>query len=191
MPKIAAATLAEHQAAQRRALVAAAMETLLADGAAAITPAAVGRRAGLARSSVYQYFPSTAALVAAVIEEAFPPWDAALGAALDGVEAPAARIDAYVEATLRLTAEGHHRAAGALLNADLPPEVRRRLAELHRATTEPLSAAVRALGVPEPELTARLLGGLLSAAMAAIEGGADAEVATARVKALLAGELGG
>jgi len=189
MPKIAAATLAEHQAAQKRALVAAAMDTLVEDGAAAITPAAVGRRAGLARSSVYQYFPSSTALVAAVIEEAFPPWDAALGAALEGLEDPAERIDAYIDATLRLTAEGRHRAAGALLNAELPPQTRRRLAELHHATVEPLSAAVRDLGVPDPELTARLLGGLLSTAMAAVEGGADPGDVTARVKALLAGEL--
>ncbi|MEY9886476.1 AcrR family transcriptional regulator [Catenulispora sp. MAP5-51] len=189
MPKIAAATLAEHQEAQRRALVGAAMDTLLADGAAAITPAAVGRRAGLARSSVYQYFPSTAALLAAVIEEAFPAWDAALEAALAGVEVPAARLAAYIDTTLLLTAQGRHRAAGALLNADLPPEARRRLAELHRRTTEPLVAAVRDLGVPEPELTARLLGGLLSAAMAAVESGADPQQTGVRVKALISGEL--
>ncbi|MEY9932172.1 hypothetical protein ABH926_006821 [Catenulispora sp. GP43] len=75
------------------------------------------------------------------------------------------------------------------MNADLPPEARRRLAELHRRTTEPLVAAVRDLGVPEPDLTARLLGGLLSAAMAAVEPGADPRQTGERVKALIGGPV--
>jgi AcrR family transcriptional regulator len=189
MPKITAATLADHQIAQRRALVEAAMRTLLESGATAITPAAVGRRAGLARSSVYQYFPSTAALIEAVVEESFPPWNEALQEALAGIDDPAARITAYIDATLRLTAEGHHRAAGALLTAELPAAVQNRLNELHRQTTAPLAAAVRDLGVPDPALTGRLLGGLLQAAMAAVEGGAELAIVSERVRAVLGGEL--
>lgn len=185
MPKISAATVPEHRARQRQALVRAAMAILTENGAGAVTPAAVGTRAGLARSSVYQYFPSTAALLATVIEEAFADWNATVAAAMAGAATPAARIDAYVTAALRLAAAGGHRAAAALAHADLPPACRSRLDELHREEAGPLAAAITALGAPDPELTGRLLGGLLQAAMAAVEAGADPDSAISRTLAVI------
>ena len=61
MPRIDAPTVAEHHAQRRAALLAAAEELLAEQGVEAVTPAAVGARAGLARSSVYQYFSSSPA----------------------------------------------------------------------------------------------------------------------------------
>ncbi|MGE5134715.1 MAG: TetR/AcrR family transcriptional regulator [Gemmatimonadota bacterium] len=189
MPKISAATVPEHRARQRRALIAAAVDILAESGAAAVTPAAVGARAGLARSSVYQYFPSTAALLATLVEEAFADWNATVATAMAQADSPAGRIDAYLTAALRLAAAGGHRAAAALYTADLPPECRRRVGELHREEAEPLAAAIRDLGVPDPGLTGQLLAGLLQAAMTAVEGGADPAAVTARMLALLHGGL--
>ncbi len=149
MPKINASTVAEHRAQQREALIGAAIDILVAEGAAAVTPAAVGARAGLARSSVYQYFDSSAALLATVTEEAFRrsneahPRDrrrAGPGGAGRGV----------LPGELRLGAEGAHRPAAALMNAGLPPVCLERLMELHREQVEPFRAAVRELGVPSP-----------------------------------------
>lgn len=185
MPKISAATVPEHRARQRRALIAAAVDILAESGAAAVTPAAVGARAGLARSSVYQYFPSTAALLAALVEEAFADWNATVATAMARAHTPAGRIDAYLSAALRLAAAGGHRAAAALSGADLPPECRRRVGELHREEAAPLAAAISDLGVPDPELTGQLLTGLLQAAMTAVENGADLATVTGRTLALL------
>ncbi|EQD37557.1 transcriptional regulator, TetR family, partial [mine drainage metagenome] len=106
MPRISAPTLAEHQARQRRALIEATIDILASEGVGAVSPATVGRRAGLARSSVYQYFDSTASIIATAVEEAFPPANAALAAALAGATTPEGRIDAYVRETLRLAAAG-------------------------------------------------------------------------------------
>ena len=53
MPRITAPTVAEHHAKQRRALLDAARD-LLAETGAEPSMAAVARRAGLARSSIYQ-----------------------------------------------------------------------------------------------------------------------------------------
>lgn len=185
MPKISAATVAEHRAHQRQALIRAAVDVLVEQGAAAVTPAAVGARAGLARSSVYQYFPSSASLLATIVEESFPRADAAVAEALAGVDDPARRIECFVAAELRLAAEGIHRPANALMSADLPPECRQRLMELHLRHAEPLAAAIRDLGVPDPALTGRLIAGLLQAAMSAIEEGHDPEAAGDRVLGLL------
>ncbi|WP_139275679.1 TetR/AcrR family transcriptional regulator, partial [Mangrovactinospora gilvigrisea] len=100
MPKISAATVPEHRAQQRAALIRAAVDLLAEQGVTAVTPAAVTARAGLARPSFYQYFPSSAALLAAIVEDAFTAADVAVAQALDAATEPRARIDAFVRAEL-------------------------------------------------------------------------------------------
>ncbi|BCJ33297.1 hypothetical protein Athai_08000 [Actinocatenispora thailandica] len=173
MPKINAATVAEHRAQQRAALIRAAIDILIEQGAAAVTPGAVGARAGLARSSFYQYFPSGAGILAAIVEDAFAAANTVLDQALGAVEEPSGRIDAFVRAELRLAAQGLHRPAAALLRAELPAECRDRVHELHQLHYLPLQAAIAASSATEPQLTAQLVGGLLQAAMTAVEQGAD------------------
>ena len=172
MPKISAPTVAQHRVRQREALLHAATDLLVSGGVSAVTPAAVGAAAGLARPSVYQYFASGADILAAVIEDAFPRANESLRAALGEAIGPAEAIDAYVRETLRLTAEGAHRPAAALATAQLPDECLARLRELHREQAAPLLDALQTLGVPELHLTAQLLGGVIEAAMRAIEHGA-------------------
>ena len=178
MPRISAPTVAQHRVRQRDALLHAATELLVSGGVSAVTPAAVGAAAGLARPSVYQYFSSGADILAAVIEDAFPRANESLQAALDGAIGPAEILDAYVRETLRLTAEGAHRPAAALAAAQLPDECLARLRELHREQAAPLLDALQTLGVPELQLTAQLLGGVIEAAMRAIEHGAPLAVVT-------------
>lgn len=178
MPRISAPTLAEHRRRQREALLRAATDILVAKGASAVTPAAVGAAAGLARSSVYQYFGSGAAIIAAVIEDAFPRSNDQMRAALDGLTDPVEVVEAYLRETLRQAADGTHRPAAALRGADLPAECLARLDELHREQSAPLLAALRDLDVPEPMIRGRLLGGMLDAAMRAVESGADPEAVT-------------
>jgi AcrR family transcriptional regulator len=180
MPKISAPTVAEHRLRQRSALLEAAIGLLVAGGVNAITPTAVGAAAGLSRPAVYQYFSSGADILAAVIEAAFPPANDALLRALEPTKTPAERLDVYVQVTLRLAAEGAHRAAAALVAGPLPPECRVRLMELHREQAAPFLGALRELDVPELLITTRLLGGVLEAAIAAIESGASLPAVTER-----------
>src|SRR5665647_1897633 len=173
MPKISAPTVAEHRVRQRSALLEAATELLVSGGVSAVTPAAVGAAAGLARPSVYQYFTSGADILAGVIEDAFPRANESLQVALDAAVGPAEKLDAYVRETLRLAAEGANRPAAALAAAQLPDECLARLRELHREQAAPFMDALQTLGVPELQLTAQLLGGVTEAAMGAIEHGAS------------------
>ena len=178
MPKISAPTVAQHRARQRDALLHAATDLLVRGGVSAVTPAAVGAAAGLARPSVYQYFSSGADILAAVIEDAFPRANESLRAALGEATGPAETLDTYVRERLRLTAEGAHRPAAALAAAQLPDECLARLRELHREQAAPVLEALQMLGVPELHLTAQLLGGVIEAAMRAIEHGAPLAVVT-------------
>ncbi|GAA1274700.1 TetR/AcrR family transcriptional regulator [Streptomyces aureus] len=185
MPKINASTVAEHRAQQREALIEAAVDILVSEGATAVTPAAVGARAGLARSSVYQYFDSSAALLATITEEAFRRSNEALARAMATVNGPLERIEAFFRESLRLGAEGAHRPATALMDAGLHPACQQRLMELHAEQVEPFRAAVRQLGVPEPALTADLIAGMLHAALAAVERGTPLDTVTERTLALV------
>ncbi|KDN81783.1 TetR/AcrR family transcriptional regulator [Kitasatospora cheerisanensis] len=185
MPKINAATVAEHRAQQRAALIRAAVDVLVEQGATAVTPAAVGARAGLARSSFYQYFPSAAALLAAIVEESFTAADAATAQALAEVGEPAARIDAFIRTELRIAAQGAHRPAKALMQAELPAECVARVHELHHQHYAPLQAALVDVTGDSAELTGQLVGGIVQAAMTAVEHGADPDHVADHALALL------
>ncbi|CAL9341944.1 hypothetical protein SUDANB106_00294 [Streptomyces sp. enrichment culture] len=156
------------------------------EGAAAVTPAAVGARAGLARSSVYQYFDSSAALLATITEEAFRRSNEALTSAMAAASGPVERVEAFFRESLRLGAEGAHRPAAALMGAGLPPACQERLMELHLEQVEPFRAAVREIGAPDPELTADLIAGMLhTALLTAVEHGAPLDTVTDRALELV------
>ncbi|MGH3378992.1 MAG: TetR/AcrR family transcriptional regulator [Actinoallomurus sp.] len=172
MPRIAAGTVAEHRARQHGLLLAAAREIMLSDGPQAVTPAAVGARAGLARSSVYKYFSSTGDIYAQLIEEAFARWTERVREACAGETDPAAKIAAYVHASLTLAAAGEHRLlAGALAGVELPTECTARIQDLHAELDEPLRAAVAEQGDPAPDITTALLRGIIEGGIQLIEAG--------------------
>ena len=185
MPKINAPSVAEHRERQRQSLLEAALAILIDEGASAVTPAAIGARTNLARSSVYRYFSTSDQIIATVVEEAFPAWSDALAAALAAAGTPAGQVDAYVRETLVQAAAGAHRPMAALSAAQLPEACRTRITELHRQAAAPLITALTELGVPQPRLTAELLGGLMLAGMNAVEHGAGLTEVTDRTLELV------
>ncbi|MBL1286709.1 TetR/AcrR family transcriptional regulator [Streptomyces sp. For3] len=185
MPKINASTVAEHRVRQREALIRAAIDILVNEGAAAVSPAAVGARVGLARSSVYQYFDSSVALLATIVEEAFRRSNEALADAMADAADAVERVEAFFRESLRLGAEGAHRPAAALMNADLHAACKERMMELHREQVAPFRAAVREIGVPDPALTADLIAGMLHTALSAVDQGAPLDNVTERALELV------
>ncbi len=133
----------------------------------------------------YQYFDSSAALLATITEEAFRRSNEALTRAMATANGPLERVEAFFAESLRLGAEGAHRPAVALMNAGLPPACQQRLMELHLDQVEPFRAAVRELGAPEPALTADLIAGMLHTALAAVENGTPLDTVTRRTLALV------
>ncbi len=169
---------------RRAAIVAAARELLVTAGASAVTPAAVAGRAGLARTSVYQYFPSTGALVAAAVEATFADANEALADAVAQAGDGAARVHAYVRHALLLAARDHGPFRRLSL-PDLPPECVARVRELHAAMLAPLRSALEDLGVADVPLATALVFGAVSAAAELVEHGADAEATAARTLAFV------
>ena len=185
MPKISAPTLAEHQAYQRHALVAAAIEILAEDGVAALTPASAGRRASLARSSTYQYFDSGAALLATAVEAAQAEVQDAVAGATARAQGPEDTVTAYVDAVLSLATTTPARAMRALGHAELPPMCAARLDELRATQYRPLALALAEQGVTDPGPSAALLAALVEAGAEQCAAGTRVEVARARVLQLV------
>lgn len=185
MPKISAPTVAEHRVAQRQALLAAAETLIVESGVSAVTPRSVGERAGLARSSFYEYFPSRDDLLAAVATRAFDAWADEVRAAVDAAPAGRARLHAYVEATMRMTADGKHDLATGLQQVELSPTSYDAIMAMHDALTTPLHDLLAELGVAEPARHAALVQGLINAGMQLVGHGVTAAEATASLVGML------
>ncbi|MFB7722392.1 TetR family transcriptional regulator [Nocardia sp. NPDC056100] len=173
MPKIDAATVAEHRANQEDALLAAARELLLSGGRGAVTPAAVGAAAGLARSSVYKYFRSGEEILERIVANAFEDWTAVVRAAVEEARAAEGRIDAYVRTSLALAGSGAHRIAMAGGGTAPDEAARERIAVAHRALAAPLREALSELGDADPALTAELVDGAIGRAIDQLDAGGD------------------
>lgn len=140
---------------KERQLVTAAVDLLTSEGASAVTPAAVARRAGLARTSIYQYARSNHDLLGLAVEEVFVRVRAALETALEAAgNDPRDRLEAIIRTVLRGAVDGHS-AAPAIDVAALAPEQQQRLHQLHDELVAPLTAAIEAVGAQDaPALTA-------------------------------------
>ena len=195
MPRIRAATVAEHHALQRRALLDAA-RALLAETPQKPSMGAVGRRAGLARSSVYQYFTSSDELLATLVAEIFPDWARHVLSRVDAATGPGERVWAYVEANLDLFASSERAVARALREVVEPHVLQGPMEEFHRRLQVPLRQALTDFGEPEPEAMAEHIDSLIMQAsrdLADVDPSvtpATRDVALARLRRLLGGFLG-
>ncbi|WP_432557457.1 TetR/AcrR family transcriptional regulator [Granulicoccus sp. GXG6511] len=175
MPKIDAATVAEHRARRERQVIEAAVSLLTSKGPSAVTPAAVAQRTGLARTSVYQYAGSSAELVGAAVEALFVRAEDDLTAALAAAGPdPHRRVAAIVRAVLEGAAAGHS-PNHSLDVAQLPPDQRTRLGALHGRLLAPLEAAIADSGVAEAGAVAALVWGAINGAVPLLERGYPVE----------------
>lgn len=194
MPRINAPTVAAHRKQQLRALLDGA-RAILGETGQAPTLAATAERAGLARSSVYQYFSSPDDLLAAVVADVFPAWARQVRDRMDAAEGAGERVWAYVCANLELFTSSEQAVATALRKVVEPSVLREPVAAFHAELHEPLVAALVDHGEPHPRLVADTVDGVVvRTAQALIDGSEDAphdhDAALAHLRRLLGGYLG-
>ncbi|GIG25918.1 TetR/AcrR family transcriptional regulator [Cellulomonas denverensis] len=189
MPRIDAPTVAEHRAVRRRALLDAARDLLTAQPDHVPSLAEVGARAGLSRSSVYQYFTSREDLLSAVVADSFPRWQHRLDAAVAGAADPRDRVLAFLRANLQLVADGEHALARALVVAAPSEDLARQSREFHDRLLEPVTRALADLGAPDPATMTALIGALLHTASVQVEQDGDLDRAAAALDALVGAYL--
>ncbi|WP_324651448.1 TetR/AcrR family transcriptional regulator [Georgenia sp. H159] len=193
MPKISAATVAEHRAARERALLDAAHAILLETGEPPRL-ADVAARAGLARTSAYQYFGSQFDLLKAMVQDVYPQWTKRIRGAMAAAPTDADRILAYAVANVELVDEGAHAVGSALAALDPDAALDEEAVRMHREVQEPLIAALTALDVDAPADVAGLVNAVVHGATLLLEAGQGLDAALARLNTVLGPlvrELGG
>jgi AcrR family transcriptional regulator len=188
MPRIDAATVAEHRARQRAALLVAAEELLLTEGYDALNFAAVAKRAGLARSSVYEYFVSLDDLVASLVEQTLPRWLTQLTAQIERARTPRTQLIAYIRTQLDMVVDGSHRLAVVLGQVPLSGEVRARIGAVHQQFAPNITDVLANLGHRDPRAGAAYVQAVVNEATRQLHAGGEP---TATIRAAVAFALGG
>lgn len=188
MPRIKAGTVAHNRSMRQASLVAAAHDIAADAGVAAVTVAAVAKRAGIARSSVYEYFDSAADLLSDVLIDELIEMCEALHAAVKGLCDPAVVIERWIRASLDYIADGRHALVRSAGQVELPAHKRELIGGLHRQMADPLVAALAAVGVRNAPRAAQQVAAVLEVAVRRVESGADA---AAEASAAVAFALGG
>ncbi|MFF5936960.1 TetR/AcrR family transcriptional regulator [Streptomyces sp. NPDC012508] len=185
--------MAEHRTMQRGALLDAARSLLSEGGTEALTFPALAERTGLARSSVYEYFRSRAAVVEELCAVDFPVWAAEVETAMASADTAAGKVEAYVRKQLELVGDRRHRAVVAISASELDDGAREKIRAAHGGLVAMIVEALADLGQPQPRLGAMLLQGVVDAAVRRIELGAAEDpdtIAEAAVAMALRGAAG-
>ncbi|MFE1839267.1 TetR/AcrR family transcriptional regulator [Streptomyces sviceus] len=167
--------MAEHRSMQRAALLDAARSLLSEGGTEALTFPALAERTGLARSSVYEYFRSRAAVVEELCEVDFPVWAAEVAQAMAAAEGAPAKVEAYVRRQLTLVGDRRHRAVVAISASELDAGAREKIRAAHGGLVAMIVEVLAEMGHEQPRLAAMLVQGVVDAAVRRIELGAAEE----------------
>ncbi len=176
MPKIETQTLSQHRDWRRSQLIEAAAAIALESGGEAVTVGAVAARAGLSRTSVYEYFASSADLAADLVIEELTSFGQELKEISAAGQTPTEAIDLWIEGSLQYIADGRHLLAKALNAIDLPRNRGAAIGMAHKALLAPLRSKLEELGVSDVNFAMTLIQSTTDGASRRIESGDDAEL---------------
>ncbi|PIE33358.1 MAG: hypothetical protein CSA55_02030 [Ilumatobacter coccineus] len=144
MPRIAADTIAEHVAHQHKRVTTAAIELIRERGVAAVSMGDIAARSGLARSSLYRYYPSRGHIVAAWLTNTITPLIAESASITASDASRGDRLHRWITLQVDFLTNPDN---AAMVNAssvnDINAEVETLIAQQHRdlyATLTPLMA---------------------------------------------------
>ena len=175
MPRIETQTLAEHRDWRRNQLIDAAASIAMESGGAAITVAAVAQRAGLSRTSVYEYFGSGSELVADLVIDELSRFAETLNTAVADCTDARCIVTCWVKGALTYIADGRHLLAKALNATAMPQSRSQQIGMAHRALMAPLVKAVTDLGIKDAHRALSFIQAITDASTKRIESGHDAE----------------
>ncbi len=167
--------MAQHREWRRQQLVAAACEIALEKGGQAVTVASVAVRAGLSRTSVYEYFGSSEELIVDLVLDELSHFSRALHQAVSDTDDAFLAIEQWVEAALRYIADGRHLLAKALSAIATPKERAREIGAAHQVLLAPLQKALADIGVRDISQALSLIQAVTDVSTRRIETGSNAE----------------
>ena len=185
-PKIAEATIGEQRAMRQKQIIEAAMSLALESGAPSVTVAAVAKRAGISRSLVYEYFSSSADLIADLVLEELEYYRERLMNAVHGVEDPFAYIELWIAEALQYVADGRHLLVKSLNSVAAPDFRKDEIAQGHRNMMATIINPLKMIELEDLGLAISYLQSAIDAAAKRIDAGNEAapEIRNAQLFAL-------
>ncbi|HWJ82933.1 MAG TPA: helix-turn-helix domain-containing protein [Nocardioides sp.] len=185
MPRINAATVAEHVAQQEAAVIDAARRLFGARGVAQVSLGDIAEEVGLGRTSLYRYFPTKAHIFQRWFDTVMDPLLEATEAAVTRPGGAGERLDRWLQVQLDFLLDPEHTAlATASLQADeLPDDVREHFGARHRELYATLVPVLSTATDDEALIRARvqLIAGLVGSAADLVRAGADRATVTAEL----------
>jgi AcrR family transcriptional regulator len=151
------------------------MQLALEGGAASITVSAVAHRAGLSRSSFYEYFSSSADLIADLVLEEFNIYRERLATAVASAENPNQHIELWIDEALRYVVDGRHLLVKSLNSISLPDFRKQEIALGHRGLMATIVDELHEIGVQDIQAALTYVQNSLDTAATRIEAGNNAE----------------
>ena len=186
VPKIQAATVVEQRQMRQRQLMDAALSLALEGGVDAITVSAMAKRAELSRSSIYEYFSSSADLVADLVVEEMAHYNSRLLIAVGNVEEPYEYIELWIAEALQYIIDGRHMLVKSLNIANTPSYRKSDIAQGHKNLMATIIKPLEVIGLSDLGMALAYLQNTIEAAAVRIESGNEAtlEIASAQKYAI-------
>jgi len=143
-PRIEAASIDEHVRQQEARILDASMALFRQHGYHGVDMEAIATAVGLARNSLYRYYPNKDHILVACVHRFMQPHLALVRLLEEQVEEPLARIDAWLDLQLDMATSPVH--APMMLIAEIrsaAPELRREIMALHKLPNDVLERALR------------------------------------------------
>lgn len=165
MPKIEAATIAEHVRVQNEKVLDAASALFRKRGFRGTDMAQVGQAVGLARNSLYRYYPNKEHLLVACVQRDMRPFLARIEGLEQEFPDPRARIEAWIDMSIDVAISPAHATLELMSEVkEASPDLRREIMVLHQAPGAVLERAVAAvLGRQrrDPSLVTSMIAGMV------------------------------
>lgn len=173
-PRIVEATIVEQRAMRQKQIIDAAMSLALESGAPSISVAAVAKRAGISRSLVYEYFSSSADLIADLVLEELDYYKARLSNAVQGVKDPYEYIELWIAEALQYVADGRHLLVKSLNSVTAPDFRKEEISQGHRNLMATIINPLKMIEIEDLGLAVSYLQSAIDAAAKRIDAGNEA-----------------
>lgn len=158
MPRISGESLDAHVAQQERAVFDAAIRLFVERGYASVSIGDIAAAVGLARNSLYRYFPDKAAILLRWFHAEVPIQAARSAEILNGAGPLTDRLACWADTQIDYALEDEHALFESLAqaSASLPAEARAELMASHEQLVAPLRAALAECGLEAGRLDATI-----------------------------------
>jgi AcrR family transcriptional regulator len=173
MPRIAGKTVAENRDLRESAILRAANLIAREQGLSHVTFSAIAKETGIARTTVYAYFDSSADLIADVLIDELFEMNELLSHRVQSASSPRQGVLAWISASLEYVNDGRHELLKSAASVELPPVRRSQMQQLHRAMAAPLVSALTELQVEQPHVVAMQISGVVDVAVRRLANGGD------------------